>query len=80
MSDLQDWAARAAAELGVDDELPLALLLDLSRQAAHRVVRPAAPVTTYLLGIAVGRGADPAQAAARLEALLPPPLPPSEPV
>jgi hypothetical protein len=29
-------------------------------------------VTTYLLGIAVGRGADPVQAAARLEALLPP--------
>lgn len=73
MSDLEDWAARAAGELGVEDDVPLALLLALSREAAHRVVRPAAPVTTYLLGIAVGRGADPAEAAARLEALLPPP-------
>lgn len=74
MSDLEDWAARAAAELGVEDPVPLGLLLGLSREAAHRVVRPAAPVTTYLLGIAVGRGADPAEAAARLEALLPPPV------
>lgn len=72
MSDLEDWAARAATELGVPDDLPLVLLLDLSRQAAHRVVRPAAPITTYLLGIAVGRGADPVEAAGRLEALLPP--------
>ena len=36
---------------------------------AHGVARPAAPLTTYLLGVAVGRGADPAQAAARLTAL-----------
>jgi hypothetical protein len=71
MSELDDWAARAAAELGIADPVPLGLLLELSREAAHRVVRPAAPVTTYLLGIAVGRGADPAEAAARLEAMLP---------
>ena len=75
MSELEDWAARAAAELGLADPVPLALLLELSREAAHRVVRPAAPVTTYLLGIAVGRGADPQEAAARLAALLPAPAP-----
>lgn len=72
MSDLEDWTARAAKELGVDDVPSLKLLLDLSRAAAHRVVRPAAPVTTYLLGVAVGRGADVDEAAARLLALLPP--------
>ena len=71
MSELDDWAARAAAELGIADAVPIGLLLELSREAAHRVVRPAAPVTTYLLGIAVGRGADPSEAAARLEAMLP---------
>lgn len=72
MNELEEWTARAAAELGIDDVPPLRLLLDVSRQAAHRVVRPAAPVTTYLLGVAVGRGADPAHTAARLLALLPP--------
>ena len=72
MSDLEDWTARAAAELGIEDLPSLGLLLDLSRDAAHRVVRPAAPVTTYLLGVGVGRGADPAETAARLSALLPP--------
>jgi hypothetical protein len=75
MSDLQDWTARAAAELGIEDPVALGLLLDLSRQAAHRVVRPAAPVTTYLLGVAVGRGADLHETAARLAALLPPEQP-----
>lgn len=73
MSDLEDWTARAAAELGIDDPPSLLLLLDLSREAAHRVVRPAAPVTTYLLGVAVGRGADVEQTAQRLKDLLPPP-------
>lgn len=72
MSDLEDWAATAAAELGLPDGPDLRLLLDLSKQVAHGVVRPAAPVTTYLLGVAVGRGADPHEAAARLLALLPP--------
>ena len=76
VSDLDDWTARAAAELGIDDLPPLKLLLDLSRQAAHGVVRPAAPVTTYLLGVAVGRGADLTESAARLAALLPPEEPP----
>ena len=78
MSDLQDWTDQAAAALGIDDPVALGLLLDLSRQAAHRVVRPAAPVTTYLLGVAVGRGADVHEAAARLAALLPPEQPPAE--
>lgn len=75
MSDLEDWTARAAAELGIEDLPPLTLLLDLSRQAAHRVVRPAAPVTTYLLGVAVGRGADLEETAERLATLLPPEQP-----
>lgn len=70
MSDLEDWTVRAAAELGVEDDVDLRLLLDLARDAAHGVVRPAAPVTTYLLGIAVGRGADPVEAARRLTVLL----------
>ena len=69
MSVLDDWLAAAAAELGVTDPVDVTLLLDLSRDVAHGVLRPAAPVTTYLLGLAVGQGADPAEAAARLSAL-----------
>jgi len=33
------------------------------------VARPAAPLSAYLLGLAVGRGADPAQAATTLTGL-----------
>jgi len=32
--------------------------LDAAKAAAHNVERPAAPVTTYLMGYAVARGAD----------------------
>ena len=73
MSELEEWAQRAAAELGLDDTADLGMLLRLSKQVAHGVVRPAAPVTTYLLGVAVGRGADPHEAAQRIADLVPPP-------
>ncbi|MFI5495511.1 DUF6457 domain-containing protein [Actinoplanes sp. NPDC051859] len=46
-----------------------ALVLDVARDVAHNVVRPGAPISAYLMGIAVGRGADPADVAARLSAL-----------
>ena len=72
MSDLEDWAERAAAALGLEGAGDVGLLLRLSKEVAHGVVRPAAPVTTYLLGVAVGRGADPHEAAERIRALLPP--------
>ena len=38
-------------------------VLDVTRDVAHQVARPAAPLTAYLLGIAVGRG-EPVEAAA----------------
>lgn len=64
---LHDWIEAACRELGVDPgEADTALVLDLAKDVAHQVVRPGAPVTAYLLGLAVGRGADPALAAARL--------------
>ncbi|WSN14552.1 DUF6457 domain-containing protein [Micromonospora sp. NBC_01699] len=70
MSQLQDWNRRALDELGLDPgTLDQALVLDLARDVAHGVARPAAPLSTYLLGVAVGRGADPAEAAARLVTL-----------
>ncbi|WP_262285058.1 DUF6457 domain-containing protein [Micromonospora sp. MA102] len=70
MTAMDDWVTAACAELGLDPaEVPVPTVLDLARDVAHQVLRPGAPVTAYLLGMAVGRGADPAAAAARLGAL-----------
>lgn len=50
------WLARIAAILEVDQhELPVAQLLDLTREVAHGVERKSAPLTTYLLGYAAGK-------------------------
>jgi Domain of unknown function (DUF6457) len=68
MSTLDDWIAAVREELNVDP-VDTGLVLDLARDVAHGVARPAAPLTTYLLGLAVGRGADPRQAAAAVTAL-----------
>jgi hypothetical protein len=63
MSNLDDWTdtLREALELGPVDTK---LVLDLARDVAHGVMRPAAPLSAYLMGLAVGRGAEPRQAAA----------------
>jgi hypothetical protein len=55
-------------------------VLDLARDVAHGVNRPAAPLTAYLAGVAVGRGIPLAQASATITALIPPETPaePSE--
>lgn len=69
MTTLDEWTEAACAALGLDATEAGAhqrLILDLAREAAHGVERPAAPITAYLLGLAVGRGADPVQAAATL--------------
>lgn len=63
---LNDWLAAVSAELGLDPEtVNIATLLDVARDVAHDVARPAAPLSTFLLGIAVGRAADPAAALAQ---------------
>ena len=63
MSQLDDWVAALAAELGVEAEVDVRGLLDLARVAAHSVDRPAAPLTTFLVGYAAGRGGDPSAVA-----------------
>ena len=45
-------------------------MLDLARDAAHEIERPAAPLTTFLVGVAVGRGATLEGAASTATALL----------
>jgi hypothetical protein len=66
MSELDDWATAVAMELGLTATIDRSLVLDLARDVAHGVARPAAPLTTYLVGVAVGAGADPRDAARRI--------------
>jgi hypothetical protein len=70
MTTLDKWTAAACEKLGVEAALvDIRQILDLARVAAHQVERPAAPLTAYLLGIAVGTGQPADQAAALLEEL-----------
>ena len=50
-------------------ESDLKAILDGARYAAHEVERPAAPVTTYLMGMAVARGGDLQEISDTIEAL-----------
>ncbi|MGC1210258.1 MAG: DUF6457 domain-containing protein [Micromonospora sp.] len=70
MTVMDDWVTAACAELGLDPgQVSVPVVLDLAKDVAHQVLRPGAPVTAYLLGLAVGRGADLGDAAARLSQL-----------
>jgi len=73
--DLKPWLNALARALqlpeGAPDDHAIRTLLSLARDAAHEVERPAAPLTTFLVGVAVGRGASLEQAAATATALLP---------
>ncbi len=68
MSTLDDWTDALCAELGLDpNDVDKKTVLNLARDAAHAVDRPAAPLTTYLLGIAVGRGQPLAETAGKIQ-------------
>jgi hypothetical protein len=70
VSVLDTWIEAACDELGLTPaDAETKVVLDLARDVAHNVVRPGAPLTAYLMGVAVGRGADPADVAARLSSL-----------
>ena len=69
MKTLDEWVAAVVADLGLQSGLDVRQVLDLARDVAHGVERPAAPVTTWLAGMAVAAGADPAEVAARIRAL-----------
>jgi len=68
MSTLDDWTDALCAELGLEpDDAVQKSVLNLARVAAHLVDRPAAPLTAYYLGLAVGRGEPLADTAARIQ-------------
>lgn len=53
--NLHDWIDELCDVLDIEVEVDEALVLDLAREAAHNVQRPAAPVSTFLLGYAAAR-------------------------
>ena len=60
MNELEAWIAELGEVLGVDPSaVDVNLLLDVARDAAHNVARPAAPLTTFMVGLAAGaKGGD----------------------
>jgi hypothetical protein len=70
MTTLHSWTEAACDELGVRaDDTAIRAVLDLARDVAHQVERPAAPVSAFLLGLAVGGGRPLDAAADQLRAL-----------
>lgn len=72
--DRDEWLAALSARIGTED-IPMDadamhIVLDLARDAAHEVERPAAPLTTFLVGVAVGRGASLGAVAAQATELI----------
>lgn len=71
---LHDWIDALCDALELEDaEVDEALILDVARDAAHAVERPAAPITTFLVGYAAamrgGSVEDIERLAARAQAL-----------
>jgi hypothetical protein len=57
---LTTWSTRLCDALGLELDVEIDDILDLARDAAHQVERPAAPLTTFLVGYAAAlRGGTP---------------------
>ncbi len=70
MNVLEEWTALVCEELGIDPaRLDRDAILGVTKDVAHGVARPAAPLTAYLLGLAQGAGTAPRDAEARLSAM-----------
>jgi hypothetical protein len=75
-AELAAWTSLLLPTLGLsaDDAPDTAVLLDLTREVAHRVTRTAGPLTCYLVGVAAarrgGRPQDLAQAVAQVRTLV----------
>ena len=55
LAALTDWSERLSAALGIEGvKVDIDAVLALAGTAAHAIMRPAAPLTTYLVGYAAG--------------------------
>jgi len=70
MAGIDRWVMAVSSDLGLDrGTADTRAILDVAREVAHHVDRPAAPVTAYLIGVAVGRGMSVRDAAQRVHGL-----------
>ena len=56
-----EWLEEAARHLGLDPQEATALtreILDLTKDVAHKRSRPAAPLTSFLVGLASGNAEE----------------------
>ena len=67
---IDQWVTAVCAELGIAAPDPKEVL-DFARDVAHRVDRPAAPLTALLVGIAARSSDDLPALFARVRGLLP---------
>lgn len=67
---MDEWVEAVSGSLGVASPGDVDALLDVARDIAHNVERRATPVTTYLVGVAVGAGMSQEDAVERVRALV----------
>ena len=69
---LEDWVNEVGEHLSVPvTDVQVAEVLDLAKEAAHNIARPAAPLTTFLVGYAAGlRGGGRDEIAGAVEEVL----------
>lgn len=67
-----EYVSEVTAALDLPDSADaIEPILDIAAEVARRKLRPMAPVTTYLIGLAVGRGDDLDETLATIDRLLP---------
>lgn len=62
--NVDEWIGMLRSALELEESVPIHFMLDLTREVAHGVARPAGPLTTYLAGLAVAHGKAPEDVAA----------------
>ncbi len=67
---MEEFVAALTSALELPSDVDTDTMLDVARDVAHNVERRAAPVTTYLVGVAVGGGMEPAVAVERVRDLV----------
>jgi Domain of unknown function (DUF6457) len=67
---LDEWMAEVSKELGIG-AVDASAVLDLARDVAHGVARPAAPLTCLLIGLAASDASDLDAIINRVRALIP---------
>jgi molybdopterin-guanine dinucleotide biosynthesis protein A len=66
---MKTWVDAVCAELNLPADVDVDVILDVARAAAHSVERPAAAITTFLLGTAVAGGMEVEVGAAKIQSL-----------